>query len=57
MTKPDFSNFNPETHDLIHIGCGGKMILFSSFTDHFDVETPICSKCGAQGEQIRKRID
>ena len=57
MEPNPIENFNPETHYLIHVGCGGRMVLFSSFTENYDIETPICSKCGAQGKQIRKKIE
>jgi len=50
MKKKEVTNSN------IHEGCGGIIVFFSSFTETHDVETPVCTKCGAQGKQIRTEV-
>jgi hypothetical protein len=39
-----------------HKGCGGIIVFFSNFTEKQDIETPVCSKCGATGNEIRTDI-
>lgn len=34
-------------------GCGGEIIFFSSMSGDYDIETPVCSKCGRSGGPIR----
>lgn len=41
----------------IHEECGGEIVFFSSFNDTYDVETPVCTKCGTNGKDIRRKIE